>query len=100
MLPELSILRMSLMSGEHVILCRGAERAIWHSSPERFCKFYKFRTDKSGFSSPSAHGGLGEGVRQNKPGKSVLTCALKRGTLSGFHGCCPDYWKGKIPSFC
>lgn len=57
---------MSLMSGEHVILCRGAERAIWHSSPERFCKFYKFRTDKSGFSSPSAHGGLGEEVRQEQ----------------------------------
>lgn len=56
---------MSLMSGKHVILCRGAERAIWHSSPERFCKFYKFRTDKSGSRSPSAQGGLPEEVRQN-----------------------------------
>lgn len=53
---------MSLISGECVILCRGAERAIWHSSPERFYKFCKFRTDKSGSRSPSAHGGLGEGV--------------------------------------
>lgn len=86
------------MSGECVILCRGAERAIWHSSPECFCKFCKFRTDKSGSRSPSAHGGLREGVRQNKPGKRVLTCALKCGNLPVFHGGCPDCWKGKIPS--
>lgn len=80
---------MSLMSGEHVILCRGAERAIWHSSPERFCKFYKFRTDKSGFSSPSAHGGLGEEVRQEQAWEESAHMPV-------FCGGCPDCWKGKI----